>query len=151
MNALIVYASITGNTEGIANHLATELEKLGVQSKVRECTQASPTDFTQYDICVVATYTWGRKGELPDEIYSFYEDLVGVDLTNKVYGALGSGEEAYDYFCKSVDDFDIQFEKTNAIRGSEVVKVELAAQEEDIERIAAFANQLVEKAKEIHK
>lgn len=149
MNALVVYASLTGNTEEVANALVLAFKQLNVKVKTLECTQATPKDFLKYDICVVATYTWGREGELPDEIVGFYEELAEVDLSNKVYGTLGSGEEAYGYFCKSADDFDKQFQLTNAVRGADVVKVELNPDEEDIERITDFAKELCEKYKSL--
>lgn len=142
-SALIVYASLTGNTEEIAHVLGATFEKMKIDAKIVECTQASARDFLDYELCIVGTYTYGREGELPDEINSFYEELAEVDLTGKVYGALGSGEEAYGYYCKSADDFDQQFETTGAFKGAEVVKVELDPEKEDVENIVAFAKSMV--------
>lgn len=142
-SALIVYASFTGNTEEAAHTLEKELKKLEVQVRIEECTQVDPSEFLAYDICVVATYTWGRNAELPDEIVDFYEKLGQLDLTGKVYGTLGSGDTFYDKFCKSVDDFDQQFQHTKAVRGSEGVKVDAYVKKEDIANITAFAKNLV--------
>ena len=141
--ALIVYASLTGNTEEMAGILEEYLEELGVDTRVQECTEALPSDFLDADICVVATYTYGRDAELPDEIYDFYEELPDVDLSGKVYGVLGSGDTLYDKFCQSVDDFDKQLERTNARRGASPVKVNDYADEEDKARIRTFAEDLV--------
>ncbi|MDR2832232.1 MAG: flavodoxin [Streptococcaceae bacterium] len=142
--AKIVYASMTGNTEEIADIVAEAFENLGLETQVSECTTADPSDFEDADICVVATYTYG-DGELPDEIVDFYEDLADENLEGKIYGNCGSGDTFYDEFCKSVDDFDAQFEKTGATKGAENVKVDLAADEEDIKKLEAFAKSLVEK------
>ncbi len=143
--ALIVYASLTGNTEEIADILAEALEEQGVDVSVKICTSASASEFQDYDLCVVATYTYGMNGDLPDEIVDFYEELGEEDLTGKVYGALGSGDTFYDRFCQSVVDFDEQFAKTGATKGAEIVKVDLNAEEEDIKNIEVFAKSLVEK------
>lgn len=143
ISALIVYASLTGNTEEIAHVLENHLKKMNVDTKVIECTQANPSDFLNYDLCIVGTYTYGREGELPDEIYSFYEELSGVDLKGKVYGTFGSGEVAYGYYCKSADDFDQKFQTTGATRGADVVKVELDPESEDVENIIVFAKNLI--------
>jgi flavodoxin short chain len=142
--AKIVYASMTGNTEEIADIVAKKLEDLGHTVDVEECTTVDATDFEDADIAIVATYTYG-DGELPDEIVDFYEDLADVDLTDKIYGVVGSGDTFYDYFCQSVDEFESQFALTGATKGAESVKVDLAAEDEDIEKLEAFAEQISDK------
>ena len=77
--AKIVFASMTGNTEEIADIVADKFRDLGVEVEVDECTTVDAEDFLEADIAVVATYTYG-DGELPDEIVDFYEDLAGLDL-----------------------------------------------------------------------
>lgn len=141
--AMIIYASLTGSTEEVAHILAAKLKDLGTKAEVLGCEQTDASVFLDADICVVATYTFGSEGDLPDEIQEFYEDLEKMDLSGRIFGALGTGEEAYGYFCKSVDDFDRQFEKTGAIRGAEVVKVEDYVDENDVDRIEAFARDLM--------
>ena len=108
--------------------------------------QVDADEFEEADICVVATYTYD-DGDLPDEIVDFYEDLQELDLSGKIYGVCGSGDTFYDEFCKSVDDFDAAFGKTGASKGAENVKVDLNAEEEDIENLEAFAKELVAKLK----
>ncbi|AXQ78991.1 flavodoxin [Streptococcus chenjunshii] len=139
--AKIVFASMTGNTEEIADIVAQKLEDLGHTVEVDECTTVDAADFEDVDLAVVATYTYG-DGELPDEIVDFYEDLGDLDLSGKLYGVVGSGDTFYDYFCQSVDDFEAQFALTGALKGAESVKVDLAAEDEDIENLEAFAEEL---------
>ena len=55
--AKIVYASMTGNTEEIADIVAKKLEELGHTVDVDECTTVDAADFEDADICIVATYT----------------------------------------------------------------------------------------------
>lgn len=142
--AKIVYASMTGNTEEIADIVAEKLRDLGHDVEVEECTSVDASDFEDADIAVVATYTYG-DGDLPDEIVDFHEDLSDVDLTGKIYGVVGSGDTFYDYFCKAVDDFEEAFANSGATKGAECVKVDLAAEDEDIEKLEAFAEALSEK------
>ena len=75
----------------------------------------------------------------------FYEDLADLNLSGKIYGVVGSGDTFYDEFCKAVDDFDRVFVATGAEKGSECVKVDLSAEEEDIERLEQFAEELAAK------
>ncbi|EHJ57666.1 flavodoxin [Streptococcus urinalis FB127-CNA-2] len=139
--AKIVYASMTGNTEEIADIVASKLEELGHNVEVDECTTVDATDFEDVDIAIVASYTYG-DGDLPDEIVDFYEDLQDVDLSGKIFGVIGSGDTFYDYFCKSVDDFEEQFALTGAQKGADSVKVDLSAEDEDIENLEAFAEKI---------
>ena len=76
--AKIVYASMTGNTEEIADIVAEAFEDLELEVEIDECTQVDAADFEEADICVVATYTYG-DGDLPDEIVDFmktYKKLI---------------------------------------------------------------------------
>ncbi|MCI6872124.1 flavodoxin [Streptococcus hyointestinalis] len=139
--AKIIYASMTGNTEEIADIVGQKLEELGHDVEVDECTTVDASDFEDADLAIVATYTYG-DGDLPDEIVDLYEDLADLDLSGKIYGVVGSGDTFYDYFCKAVDDFEEQFAQTGAEKGAESVKVDLAAEDEDIEKLEAFAETL---------
>ncbi|GGI65879.1 MULTISPECIES: flavodoxin [Enterococcus] len=143
--AKIVYASMTGNTEEIADIVAEALENLGLEVEMEECTQVDASDFEDADICVVATYTYD-EGSLPDEIVDFYEDLKEIDLTGKIFGVCGSGDTFYDYFCKSIDDFEEVFLATGATKGATKVQVDLNAEEEDIQNLEKFAKELAEAA-----
>lgn len=80
--AKIVYASMTGNTEEIADIVAEAFENLDIEVEINECTQVDADEFEEADICVVATYTYD-DGDLPDEIVDFYEDLQELDLLGK--------------------------------------------------------------------
>ena len=140
--AKIVFASMTGNTEEIADIVADKLKELGLEVDIDECTMVDAEEFLEADIAIVASYTYG-DGELPDEIIDFYEDLASLDLTGKVYGVVGSGDTFYDEFCKAVDDFDRAF----AEKGAENVKVDLSAEEEDVENLEKFAEELAAKVR----
>lgn len=140
--AKIVYASLTGNTEELADTVAEALEALDIEVEQEECTQVDAEDFADADICIVATYTYG-EGDLPDEIVDFFEDLQDVDLSGKIYGVVGSGDTFYEMYCQSVDDFEAAFEKTGAKKGATAVKVDLAVEAEDIANVETFAKEIV--------
>lgn len=141
--AKIVYASMTGNNEEIAGIVEEAFQDLDVQVDTTEISQADSADYEQADICVLVTYTYG-EGDMPDEAQDFYDDLLEEDLTGKIYGTCGSGDRFYEgHFCATVDDFDQAFAKTGATKGAESVKVDLAAEAEDIENLEAFVKKLV--------
>jgi flavodoxin short chain len=123
-NAKIVYATMTGNTQKIAETFQAALEKAGATVEIADVNDTSADDFKNYDLAVVATYTYGQ-GELPDDIQDFYEDLKDVDLTGKAYVVLGSGDTSYDdMFCKAADDFDAVLTEAGAKKAAPVYKIE---------------------------
>lgn len=143
--AKIVYASMTGNTEGISEIIEDQFIDAGLDVEREECTDVDPDFFEDADICIVATYTYG-DGELPFEIEDFFADLADEDLEDKLFGVVGSGDTEYgEYFCQSARDFVEQFKKTGATEGASMVEIENEADGEDTERLQAFVDELVSK------
>lgn len=146
MKALVVYATITGNNEDVADIITDALEGLDVDVEKTEITMADPADFNDADICVICPYTYD-EGALPEEGLDFYDDLQEEHLDGKVYGVAGSGDTFYgDDFCVAVDKFGEALAKAGASKGAENVHINLAPDEDDIKKLDAFAKQLVEKA-----
>lgn len=145
--AVVVYATITGNNQDVADLITDALEKQGVEVEEEEITTADVEDFEDADICVVCPYTYD-EGALPEEGLDFYDDLNDADLAGKVYGVAGSGDTFYaDDFCRAVDDFGKAFEAAGATKGAENVHIDLAPDEdEDVKKLDAFAAALVKKA-----
>lgn len=144
-SAMIVYCSLTGNTAQCVDIVEEALADLGIDVEVVESMDADPEDFTDVDLCLVATYTYGTDANLPDEIVDFYEELADVDLTGKVFGTFGSGDTFYEFFCQSVDDFTERFKEVGATQGAESVKIDLDPEDEDVEKLEAFAKALADK------
>lgn len=146
MKALVVYATITGNNEDVADIITDALEDLDVDVEKTEITMADPADFNDADICVICPYTYD-EGALPEEGLDFYDDLQEEHLDGKAYGVAGSGDTFYgDDFCVAVDKFGEALAKAGASKGAENVHINLAPDEDDIKKLDAFAKQLVEKA-----
>ncbi|AKP66233.1 flavodoxin [Companilactobacillus ginsenosidimutans] len=140
--ALIVYATITGNNQMVADILADQLDELGVDAVETEMSQTDPSDFQDYDICIVCVYTYD-EGALPEEGMDFFEDLADTDLTGKYYTVLGSGDTYYGKFYNvAVDKFDKQFASTGAKLATDCLKIELEPDEYDIMNIAKVAKEI---------
>ncbi len=142
--AKIVYATMTGNTEGISEILEAAFQDEGLDVERVEADDADDDFFDDADICVVATYTY-NDGELPFDFEDFHEELSDQDLAGKVFGVAGTGDsELYpDYFCHAADQFEEAFTATGAKKGSETVKIENEADDEDIAKLKAFVKELV--------
>jgi flavodoxin short chain len=138
----IVYASMTGNTEEIANKIKDGLEEKGSQVNITEVGETSFDEFKNGDTLIVATYTYG-DGDLPDEIQDFYNEIEGSDLSGKKYGVIGSGDTSYgENFCKAVETFDEALSKAGADKATDNVKIEFEANDTDAEAIEKFISDL---------
>ncbi|XSE67725.1 flavodoxin [Lactiplantibacillus plantarum] len=143
--AKVIFATITGNNENVADIITEKFEKLGVDVAKEEISQADATEFNDVDICVVVPYTYD-EGALPEEGLDFYEDLQDLDLTGKIYGCAGSGDTFYDDdYCRAVTDFSNALKKAGATQGAKDVFVNLAPEADDVKALDAFTEQLVAK------
>lgn len=145
----IVYASMTGNDEDIADILSEDFEDAGMDVDTSEISQTDVEDYENADICIAVIYTYsdGFEGNLPDEGVDFYHDLLDTDLTGKTFGVCGSGDQFYEKYAAAVDVFHDAFIKTGATEGSKPVKVELAPDTDDIKRLDNFASEIIAKFK----
>lgn len=146
MKAVVVFATITGNNEDVADIVTDALEDHGVEVEENEMTMADVADFNDADICVICPYTYD-EGALPDEGLDFFDELNEADLKGKIYGVAGSGDTAYeDDFCVAVDKFGEAFANAGATKGADNVHINLAPDEDDIKILDKFVDELVKKA-----
>lgn len=146
--AKIVYASMTGNTEGISEILEDAFEAKDIDVERVEADDADDDFFDDADICVVATYTY-NDGEIPFDFEDFHDSLSDQDLNGKTFGVVGSGDsELYpDFFCKAAELFEEAFNETGAKEGAKLVKVENAADDADTDNLKKFVDDLIAAAK----
>ncbi|GMB09674.1 flavodoxin [Thermolongibacillus altinsuensis] len=135
--AIMVFTSMTGNTEEMAEAIAEGVRQQGIELEVKEALDATAAELEQYDGILLGAYTWG-DGELPDDFLDFYDELDEVDLTGKKAAVFGSCDSSYEKYGAAVD---ILIEKLQE-RGAEVVleglKVELTPTDEDKELCEKF-------------
>lgn len=136
---LIAFASMSGNTEEIAELIKTGIEPLGHEIEMKEIENINTEILLEFDGILLGAYTWG-DGELPYEVEDFYDDIENLDLTGKKAAVFGSGDHAYPKFCAAVDILEERLVACGAELIEEGLKVELAPEtEEDIERCVTFA------------
>ncbi|MGX1901217.1 flavodoxin [Thermolongibacillus altinsuensis] len=135
--AIMVFTSMTGNTEEMAEAIAEGVRQQGIELEVKEVLDATAAELEQYDGILLGAYTWG-DGELPDDFLDFYDELDEVDLAGKKAAVFGSCDSSYEKYGAAVD---ILIEKLQE-RGAEVVleglKVELTPTDEDKELCEKF-------------
>lgn len=117
-SVLILYGTVTGTAETLANKLATELRSDGVTTRVRDMAHCQPGVLTQANCVLLVVSTYG-DGEPPDDAVHFWESVVrgnGLDLRGVHYSVLALGNTTYDQFCKCGRDFDAALERHGARR-----------------------------------
>jgi sulfite reductase (NADPH) flavoprotein alpha-component len=117
-SVLMLYGSVTGNAETLANKLAAELRRAGLTIRVRDMAHCQPNVLTQANCVLLVVSTYG-DGEPPDDAAPFWEAVVrgnGLDLTGVKFSVLALGNTTYDHFCKCGRDFDAALERHGATR-----------------------------------
>lgn len=142
--ALILYASMSGNTEDMARLIGQQLSEKGMDVMFEELDLCMTDELFNYDVILAGSYTWG-DGDLPYEAEDFYEELGDLNLKGKLVACFGSGDHAYPKFCAAADLLQRRFEDTGAQVFGEVLKME-GSPESDLEQEACtmFADAVAE-------
>lgn len=110
--AIIIYGSSTGNTEKLAQILAEELQKNYAVS-LADAADANPQDMLDKDLVVLGSSTWS-DGELQEDFRDFYDGMDSVNLKGKKAAVFGTGDRAWDQFCRAVDIIEEKVKNLNA-------------------------------------
>ena len=111
MATAIFFASSTGNSEEIANKIASKLDDI----ETFDLSGTKITKINDYDKVILGGSTWG-DGELNDDWEDVWDDFCKLDLSNKTIALFGLGDqESYsDEFCSALGIIYEQVEKTGA-------------------------------------
>ena len=105
--AKIVYASMTGNTEEIADIVAEAFENLDIEVEINECTQVDADEFENADIFVQNGYDMEQFSQ---KIIDSYPNVKMVDSSTKITDFVQDGEEVNPHFWTSIDNYMLQVE-----------------------------------------
>lgn len=145
MKAKIVYASMTGNDEDMAEILEEDLQDYGFDVDSSDVSFSDATDYLDSDLCIFITYTYG-EGKMTDEIADFYDQLKGLNLKGKYFAVLGSGDKTYgEHFCENVFDYEKAFKQCGAKEITKPVTIENAPDDDDIDLIDNAAEEMNDK------
>jgi flavodoxin I len=140
---LLAYASMSGNTEAIADLIEEELVKHGLHVKRAEVYDIDASDLVSAESIIFGAYTWG-DGELPDDFLDLYDEMDDIDLSQKQMAVFGSGDSSYDVFCGAVDLIEEKIKRRNGNIAVPGLKIELSPFGEDIEKCKVFAKGFAE-------
>jgi flavodoxin I len=133
MKIAIVYTSVTGNTQELAEIIyQISLGQAAFADVELFRIEAFPVaDLRHYDVVMIGTYTWGN-GEIPIEMRRLYDAFEMLGRKEMITAVFGTGDSFYPNYCGAVDLFrDMLYVHTNL---SATLKVELAPQQLDVQR-----------------
>ncbi|MGR9047374.1 flavodoxin [Halobacillus faecis] len=138
---LIGFASMSGNTEDMADHLKSHLDS-DFDVDMQELEDIEASSLLEYDGILIGSYTW-NDGDLPYEVEDFYDDLADVDLTGIAAAVFGSGDPVYPRFCEAVHLLEDQLKASDAMIIAEGLKIEMNPDtEEDMKACSQFAERV---------
>ncbi|MEC1262322.1 flavodoxin [Bacillus swezeyi] len=137
---LLVYASMSGNTEAMADLIEKGLLEGEAEVDRHEAMDVDAELFNDYQHIVFGAYTWG-DGELPDEFLDIYEDMEGMDFKDKTFAVFGSGDTSYEHFCGAVDILEDKIKELGGNVGLPSVKIEMNPEGEEENMLLAFGRE----------
>lgn len=146
VDIVIVFASMTGNTEEMAEIIEAKIKSLSVAVSTFQIDfdDIDATNLSDYDGILLGTYTWG-DGDLPYEIEDFYDDLEDVDLTGKKVGLFGSCDSFYSEYGGAIDKMGDRFTEIGAEVVLNHLKIDLTPDVDDVKSCEDFAEAFVKK------
>jgi flavodoxin I len=137
---IVVYASMTGNTEEMAEAIAEGIRESGHDLTLKSVMDASAVELSDYDGIVLGAYTWG-DGDLPDEFLDFYEELDDISLEGKFAAAFGSCDSSYSEYGAAVDTIVSKLKEIGAEVPQEGLKIELTPSKDEKEQCKEFGKE----------
>jgi len=134
---IIVFASMTGNTEEIAEAIADGIRDGGIEPVFKSVVDANGQELEKYDGILLGAYTWG-DGDLPDEFEDFYEEMDDLDLQGRKSAVFGSADSSYAQFGAAVDTLEAKLAELGAEKVFDGIKIELSPSKDEKQRCHEF-------------
>ncbi len=97
----VLYGTMTGNAEELANDLAAKLGEAGFSAEVEDAAEYDTTRFKEEGRVAIIISTWG-EGDPPDDAEQFCYDLYdgkAGELPQLEFAVCSLGDSSYDDFC----------------------------------------------------
>ncbi|WP_246661523.1 flavodoxin domain-containing protein [Tardiphaga sp. vice352] len=123
----VLYASESGNAEGLAIKAKKAAQKHGLDARVIDMADADMGILANAKNLIVYVATWG-EGEPPGRAADFYHALmsdVAPRLDDVRFAVLALGDTAYTQFCATGNAIDARLEALGASRAADRIDLDL--------------------------
>ncbi|ASB89828.1 flavodoxin [Bacillus sonorensis] len=141
---LLVYASMSGNTEAMADLIEKGLLEGGAEVDRYEAMDIDAALFDEYEHIILGAYTWG-DGDLPDEFLDLYDDMEDLDFSGRTFAIFGSGDTSYEHFCGAVDILEEKIKELGGEIILQSVKIEMNPEGEEENMLLEFGKEFAKK------
>ncbi|UKS28751.1 flavodoxin [Paenibacillus sp. HWE-109] len=142
-SVIVVFASMTGNTEEMAEAIAEGLQEAGIEPVVKNVIDTNAEEITKYDGIILGSYTWG-DGDLADDFLDFYDEMDDIQLDGKKAAVFGSADSSYAEYGAAVDTLITKLKELGAEVTLDGLKVELSPSKDDKVLCREFGKQFVQ-------
>ena len=114
----ILYASETGNAEGLAREIAHRAQQVGLAASVEDLARYKTRELKNEQTLLFVSSTHG-EGEPPEPALPFFEFLAGrkaPNLKHVQFAVLALGDSTYTLYCEAGKVLDRQLEQLGATR-----------------------------------
>jgi sulfite reductase (NADPH) flavoprotein alpha-component len=114
----ILFGSHTGNSEGLAENLASLVKEKGIETEVLDMASFKARNLKKVDnlAVIVSTHGLGEPPVQAEDLYNFIHSKKAPDLSHMKFSVLALGDSSYADFCQTGKDFDATLEKLGAQR-----------------------------------
>lgn len=146
MKNLLIYGTLTGNTESVALQIQKIIQEAGKELEIKNVNQTSSENLAQVEnLLIVASSTWDDGlpcSDMADFLEENTQDL--PDLTGKKLAFFGCGDSNYPKFCQAVDKLEEIFSSKGGQRIINSLKIDgYIDDESNQDKIENFAQQLI--------
>jgi flavodoxin I len=102
MNILIVFGSLLGKTQRVAQLIGTEVSKAHYKVVVKDVRDVSISDLNKYDLIILGSSTWD-DGELQFDFRPFHKELISSNFPDKKFAVFALGSYKYPHPLMAAD------------------------------------------------
>ncbi|MGD9129195.1 MAG: flavodoxin domain-containing protein [Candidatus Woesebacteria bacterium] len=142
---LILYGTMTGNTEQVAQSIYQELKKK--DTEIKNVNDMTVADLLAYDTLILGAPTWD-DGELLADFQEFLEEAQAkkIQLKGKNLAIFGLGDSSYPKFCKSADILERMATKLGGKSIIEKLRIDgFPDEERNVKNLKQWLDKLVKK------
>lgn len=141
----IIYGTLTGNTQLVAEHIADELRALGeYEVNLYEFFDVTDELMRNCDLLLVGESTWGDFDHNPiGEDFVMSLNAAPPDLKGVKAGFFGLGESHYENFCSAIVKLEELFIGFGAERVGEILKIDGFPDDDVLTDVSEWLKQLL--------